>query len=151
MLTKNPSFSFSFSFPFSLILPCSHEVGPEASEGGESRPGEPDAAALCHTGEPRGAAPRLHTQLWAAQKSMAPVFWPRSVSKASACTKRVSGKGRKISPVVAVCKMNVAASKQEHGETEWVLSNKMRVTNDQIVARVKLSEWLKIFLSRHYG
>lgn len=42
---------------FSPHLSRSHEVGSKASEGGEGRSGEPDAAALRHAGEPGGAAP----------------------------------------------------------------------------------------------
>ncbi|KAM6236418.1 kazrin isoform 2-T2 [Spheniscus humboldti] len=45
-----------------------HESRPQALEGGEDGPGEPDAAAVRHAGEPRGAAPRLHQELRAAQE-----------------------------------------------------------------------------------
>lgn len=53
----------------SRLLSRSHESRPQAVEGGEDGPGEPDAAALRHAGEPRGAAPRLHQELRAAQES----------------------------------------------------------------------------------
>ncbi|VCX31412.1 unnamed protein product, partial [Gulo gulo] len=43
-----------------------HESRPEAPERREDGPGEPDAAAVRHAGEPRGAAARLHPQLRAA-------------------------------------------------------------------------------------
>lgn len=52
-----------------LLCLHSDEGGPEAFEGGEGGPGEPDAAAVRHAGEPRGAAAGLHPQLRAAQKS----------------------------------------------------------------------------------
>lgn len=46
----------------------SHESRPEALKGREDRLGEPDAAAVRHPGEPRGAAARLHPQLRAASQ-----------------------------------------------------------------------------------
>lgn len=46
-----------------LLVCCSNESRPQASESGEGRHCESDAAALHDTGEQRGATAGVHTQL----------------------------------------------------------------------------------------